>query len=179
MVVKRIDKKTKLISLITLLVILVLAYVLLIVLNIGAINKYNSSILPSMYLEDLDLSDYSYKQARERIVYYNDNILTKVVKFKVEESEYEYPLRDIGMSIDASRSLEQIRKYQNSLGFWEKLMALRGNTKQEYKFIYNSDVSQLTEAINGLKAKVDREVVNGHFNDNGSINCSKLFLLIL
>ena len=96
MVVKRIDKKTKLISLITLLVILVLAYVLLIVLNIGAINKYNSSILPSMYLEDLDLSDYSYKQARERIVYYNDNILTKVVKFKVNESEYEYPIRDIG-----------------------------------------------------------------------------------
>lgn len=173
MVIKQISKKNKLIVLISLLVLLVLAYVLVIVLNLPAMQKYDNQVLPNTYLEDLELSGFTYKQAADRIKYYNDNTLTKVVKFKVEESEYEYPLRDIGMSIDASRSLEQIRKYQNSLGFWEKLMALRGNTKQEYKFIYNSDVSQLTEAINGLKGKVDREVVNGHFNDNGSISYTK------
>lgn len=169
MVVKRIDKKTKLISLITLLVILVLAYVLLIVLNIGAINKYNNSILPSMYLEDLDLSDYSYKQARERIVYYNDNILTKVVKFKVNESEYEYPIRDIGLTIDVDKSLEQIKKYQESLSFNEKLMAMHGTTKKDFNFIYKSDIGKLTEAINALKVKVDRPAVNGHFETSGNV----------
>ena len=122
-----------------------------------------------MYLEDLDLSDYSYKQARERIVYYNDNILTKVVKFKVNESEYEYPIRDIGLTIDVDKSLEQIKKYQESLSFNEKLMAMHGTTKKDFNFIYKSDIGKLTEAINALKVKVDRPAVNGHFETSGNV----------
>ena len=173
MVVKRIDKKTKLIGLIALLVILVLAYVLLIVLNLHTIKKYDNRILPSMYLEDLDLSDYDYKQAKERITYYNDNVLNKVVKFKVNESEYEYPIRDIGLSIDVDKSLDQVKDYQNKMSYTEKLMTIHGTTKKDFKFIYKSDVGKLTEAINALKTKVDRNPVNGHFETVGKVSYVK------
>ena len=173
MVVKRIDKKTKLIGLIALLVILVLAYVLLIVLNLHTIKKYDNKILPSMYLEDLDLSDYDYKQAKERITYYNDNVLNKVVKFKVNESEYEYPIRDIGLSIDVDKSLDQVKDYQNKMSYTEKLMTIHGTTKKDFKFIYKSDVGKLTEAINALKTKVDRNPVNGHFETVGKVSYVK------
>ena len=169
MVVKKIDKKTKLIALISLLVVLVLAYILLIVLNLNSIRKYDNQVLPSTYLEDLDLSDYTYKQAKERIDYYNDNNLTKVVKFKVNDSEYEYPIRDIGLSIDVDKSLEQIKDYQKKMNYNEKLMAMHGTTKKDYTFVYKTDEAKLTEAITELKTKVDRPVINGHFETSDKV----------
>ena len=126
-----------------------------------------------MYLEDLDLSDYDYKQAKERITYYNDNVLNKVVKFKVNESEYEYPIRDIGLSIDVDKSLDQVKDYQNKMSYTEKLMTIHGTTKKDFKFIYKSDVGKLTEAINALKTKVDRNPVNGHFETVGKVSYVK------
>ena len=173
MVVKKIDNKTKLISLITLLVTLTLLYILLIVLNLQSIKKYDSQVLPSTYLEDLDLSDFTYKQAEERIKYYNDNILTKVVKFKVNDSEYEYPIRDIGLSIDVEKSFNQIKEYQSKLNYSEKLMAIHGTTKNEFKFVYKSDNNKLTETIKELKTKVDRKAVNGHFEATGAVKYVK------
>ena len=173
MVVKRIDKKTRLISLIALLVILIVSYLLLIVLNLQSIKKYDNQILPSTSLEDLELSDFTYERAKERIQYYNDNILTKVVKFKVNDSEYEYPIRDIGLSIDVDKSLNQVKEYQKSLNYSEKLMAIKGTTKKDFKFLYNFNVSKLTEVIVELKTKVDRPVVNGYFETAGKVSYVK------
>lgn len=161
--IKRISNKNKLIILIILLVGLVLTYLSLGVLNIQSLSKYNEEVLPNIYLEDLDLSGFTYKQVRERIKYYNDNSLTKIVKFKVEQSEYEYPLRDIGMNIDVDKSLEQIMTYQKKLKYSDKLKLIHGDKSKTFNFIYASDVSKLTETISALKSKVDRSVVNGHF----------------
>lgn len=161
--IKRISNKNKLIILIILLVGLVLTYLSLGVLNIQSLSKYDEEVLPNIYLEDLDLSGFTYKQARERIKYYNDNSLTKIVKFKVEQSEYEYPLRDIGMNIDVDKSLEQIMTYQKKLKYSDKLKLIHGEKSKTFNFIYASDVSKLTETITALKSKVDRVVVNGHF----------------
>ena len=67
MVIKQISKKNKLIVLISLLVLLVLAYVLVIVLNLPAMQKYDNQVLPNTYLEDLELSGFTYKQAADRL----------------------------------------------------------------------------------------------------------------
>ncbi|MBQ6497215.1 MAG: VanW family protein [Bacilli bacterium] len=170
---KRISNKEKLIILVLILVVLIVSYISLVVLNIQTIRQYNNKILPNIYVEDLELSDYTYKQAKERIKYYNDNDLTKVVKFKVNDSEYEYLIRDIGLSIDPDKTLDQIKQYQDGLGYSGKLMAIHRNRKMNFKYIYNSDVGKLTEAINSLKAKVDRNPVNGHFETVGKVSYVK------
>ena len=169
MKLRKVSNKNKLIILITLLVVLVLSYICLVLLNVQSIKKYNERIMPDIYLEDLDLSNFTYKEAEQRIKYYNDNITTKVVKFKVNESEYEYPIRDIGLSIDVDKSLEQIRTYQKKLKYSERLMRLNGSKKKVFKFVYAADVGKLTETINALKSKVDREAVNGYFNTSGNV----------
>ena len=170
---KRISNKEKLIILVLILVVLIVSYISLVVLNIQTIRQYNNKILPNIYVEDLELSDYTYKQAKERIKYYNDNDLTKVVKFKVNDSEYEYLIRDIGLSIDPDKTLDQIKQYQDGLGYSGKLMAIHRNRKMNFKYIYNSDVGKLTEAINSLKTKVDRNPVNGHFETVGKVSYVK------
>ncbi len=170
---KRISNKEKLIGLILILVVLVVSYILLVVLNIQTIKQYNNKILPNIYVEDLELSDYSYKQAKERIKYYNDNVLTKVVKFKVNDSEYEYPIRDIGLSIDPDKTLDQIIQYQKGLNYSQKLMAIHRDRKMNFKYIYTSDTKKLTETITALKAKVDRKAVNGHFETAGKVTYVK------
>ena len=39
-------------------------------------------------------------------------------EFKVNDSEYEYPIRDIGLSIDPDKTLDQIKQYQNNLSYY-------------------------------------------------------------
>ena len=166
----KISNKKKLIVLIVLLIVLIVGYILLGALNVQSIKRYSNEILPNVYLEDLDLSNYSYENAEKRIKYYNDNITTKLVKFKVNDSEYEYLIKDIGLSIDVSKSLDQIKKYQNNLKYGERLIRLNSNKKKVFKFIYTFDTVKLTETVNSLKSKVDREAVDGYFNTSGNVS---------
>lgn len=173
MVLNRINKKNKLIILITLLVLLVIFYITLVILNLQLVNEYKNQVMPNIYLEDLELSDFSYSKAKERIQYYNDNVLTKTVKLKVNENEYEYPIKEIGLCIDVDKSFQQIESYQKRLNYSEKLMLLHGRMNKKFKFVYTSDVGKLTETINSLKTKVDQVAVDGHFNTEGNISYTK------
>ena len=170
---KSISRKDKITILTILLITLIILYLILIVFNLQSINKYNNKILPNTYLEDLDLSEFTYSNAKERIKYYNDNILSKNIKLKVNNNIYEYPIRDLGVNIDVDKTIERIKKYQENLKYSEKLRKINGKDRNNFGVIYNFDNAKLTETINGLKSKVDVAPVDGHFNDNGKISYVK------
>ena len=52
---KEISRQNKIIILTSLLIIITVLYLVLIVFNLQSINKYEDSILPNIYLVDLDL----------------------------------------------------------------------------------------------------------------------------
>lgn len=170
---KTISRKNKIIILSSILVVVTILYLILIVFNLQKINKYNNQIYPNIYLDDLDLSDFSYENAKERIKYYNDNILSKNIKLKVNNNIYEYPIRDLGVNIDVDKSVEQIRVYQDNLTFREKVKSVNGKVKTRFEVMYNFDNAKLAETINSLKLKVDKEPINGYFNTDGAVSYVK------
>ena len=170
---KEISRQNKIIILTSLLIIITVLYLVLIVFNLQSINKYEDSILPNIYLDDLDLSEFNYDNAKERIKYYNDNILSKNIKLKVNNNVYEYPIRDLGVNIDVDKSIERIKNYQDNLSYGQKLRMINGRKIKRFEVIYSFDKAKLAETINSLKSKVDIAPVDGHFVDNGKISYVK------
>ena len=161
---KKISNKKKLIILISLLVVLILSYGILILVNIDSLKKYNKEILPNTYVEEFDLSHYSYKKAYDRLNYYNDYILNKKIKVNVNSKDYDYTLKDLGVVVDVDGTINSIKKYQNKLGYGRKLMLSNGKVKKNFPIVYKVDDNKINEALNGLKATTDYPPVDGYFD---------------
>ena len=166
---KKISNKTKLIVLFSLLGILVIAYLCLIIYNIKYLDKYNKKILPNIYIEELDMSNYSYKNSFKRLDYYDDYILSKKIKVVVDAGEHEYTLNDLGITINKEKTIKKIFDYQKSLGYTKKINMLNGGKKKVFTLSYDVDQNKLNDALNGLKGSVDRNPINGYFDTSEGV----------
>ena len=117
------------------------------VFNLYGLKEYNDKVLPNTYLEGFDLSDYTYDSSKEKMDYYKDLLLAKTIKLKANNKEYDYALKDLGVSIDVDKSIDQIKKYQNKLKYRDKLKSVNGNSRKEFSLIYNFDSNKLKETI--------------------------------
>lgn len=170
---KKFDKKSKLIILIVLLSVLIFSYVLLIAYNYKSLKKYDSIILPNIYIEEFDMSGYSYKNSREKIDFYKEYILSRKIKFKVNSNVYEISFNDLGITVDEDKTIEAIKEFQNKLSYSKKLRFLNGKEKNKFKFIYKVDDQKLVDYLNNLKATVDVAAVDGYFDTSDGVKYVK------
>ena len=170
---KKFDKKSKLIILIVLLSVLIFSYVLLIAYNYKSLKKYDSIILPNIYIEEFDMSGYSYKNSREKIDFYKEYILSRKIKFKVNSNVYEISFNDLGITVDEDKTIEAIKEFQNKLSYSKKLRFLNGKEKNKFKFIYKVDDQKLVDYLNNLKATVDVVAVDGYFDTSDGVKYVK------
>ena len=161
---KKISNKDKLKILISLLVVLILAYVLFVLINVKSLKKYDDKILPNTYVEEFDLSNYSYENAYKKLDYYNDYVLNRKVKVNVNSKDYEYTLKDLGIVIDNNKTIDNIKDYQKKLSYSKKLMISDGKVKKDFSIVYKIDDGKIKEALNNLKGSVDYAPVDGYFD---------------
>lgn len=170
---KKFDKKSKLIILIVLLSVLIFSYVLLIAYNYKSLKKYDSIILPNIYIEEFDMSGYSYKNSREKIDFYKEYILSRKIKFKVNSNVYEISFNDLGITVDEDKTIEAVKEFQNKLSYSKKLRFLNEKEKNKFKFIYKVDDQKLVDYLNNLKATVDVVAVDGYFDTSDGVKYVK------
>lgn len=173
MINKNITKKNKLILLIVLLCVLIFSYVTLIVYNFNSLKKYDSTILPNTFIEDLDMNNCSYKSCRNRIEFYNDHILSRKINFKVNSKEYSYTFKDLGIGVDVDKTINAIDEYQKKLSYSKKLRLINGKNENKFKFIFNVDENKLTELLNNLKGTSDVAAVDGYFDTSAGVSYVK------
>lgn len=161
---KKLSNNKKLIILVSLLVFLILSYVILVLFNIESLKKYDKEILPNVYVEEFDLSGSSYKSAKDKLVYYNDYILSKKIKLNANSKDYFYTLNDLGIVVDVDTTINNIKKYQDRLGYSRKLMLSNGGIKKNFSIVYKIDENKMNETLNGLKGSVDYPPVDGYFD---------------
>ena len=161
---KKLSNNKKLIILVSLLVVLILSYVILVLFNIESLKKYDKEILPNVYVEEFDLSGSSYKSAKKKLVYYNDYILSKKIKLNANSKDYFYTLNDLGIVVDVDTTINNIKKYQDRLGYSRKLMLSNGGIKKNFSIVYKIDENKMNETLNGLKGNVDYPPVDGYFD---------------
>ena len=170
---KLVSSKHKLIALISLLCLLIIAYLLLCFYNYKSLGKYNNIILPNTYIEGLDMSNDTYDNASKKINYYQDTILDKRVKFNVNNNIYEYSFNDLGIGIDKEKTLDEIKKYQRSLTYSQRLMMINGNMKKDFNYIYNLDNNKLNELLVNIQNNTYVAPVDGYFDTSDGVRYVK------
>lgn len=169
MINKSTNNRDKLIVLIVLLSTLVLAYLVLIFYNFKSLEKFNSIILPNVYIEEFDMSGYSFNEAKERLNFYNDNILTKKVKVKINSKDYEYVIGQLGVEIDYDKTINNIIKYQKSLGYSQLIRSKNGKIRKNFEIVYKIDEVKLSGFLTTIKSSVDTKAVDGYFDTSNGV----------
>ena len=163
------NSKERLIVLFSILFMLIISYIGLVIYNNRSLKEYNDKLLPSTYIDEFDMSYYTYDNAIEKINYVNDYVLNKKIKVNINSKEYEYSLNDLGFSINTGATIDSIKKSQKKYNFSTKLMMINGTRKDKYSFIYNIDDNKLRETLKSLKGQVDYGAVNAYFDTSEGV----------
>ena len=157
-------KEHKLIFLILLLSILVLSYVGLVIYNFYSLKRYDNEFLPNTYLERFDMTSYTFDHAGIKINFYEDYILDKKIILEANEIPYEYSLKDLGIKVDQERTIDQVKKYQDSLSFSKKLMVINHKVQKTFPFLYKLDYEVIQNTLLDLRNKTNTNPVDGYFD---------------
>ena len=163
------NSKARLIVLFSILFLLIISYIGLVIYNNRSLKEYNEKLLPSTYIDEFDMSYYTYSNALEKINYIKDYALEKKIKVNIDSKEFEYSLKDLGISIDSEETLKVIRNSQNKYNYSTKLMMINGTKKGKYSFVYNIDDNKLRDTLNNLKGQVDYNAVNAYFDTSDGV----------
>lgn len=163
------NSKEKLIVLFSILFLLIISYIGLVIYNNRSLKEYNDKILPSTYIDEFDMSYYTYGNAKEKIDYVKEYVGTKKIKVNIDSKEYEYSLSDLGININADETLKVIKDSQKKYNYSTKLMMINGTKKGKYSFIYSIDDEKLRNTLNALKGQVDYGAVNGYFDTSEGV----------
>ena len=164
------NSKERLIVLLSILFLLIISYIGLVIYNNRSLKEYDNKMLPSTYIDEFDMSQYTYKNAKEKIDYVKEYVGNKKIKVNVDSKEFEYSLSDLGININIDETLNNIKNSQKKLNFSTKLMMINGTKKDKYTFTYNIDDNKLRETLNVLKGNVDYNAVNGYFDTSEGVS---------
>lgn len=133
-------------------------------------KKYENEFLPNTYIEEFDMSHYYFDKASVKIEFYSDYILSKKVDFLVDDNQYEYSLKDLGVSVDVESTIQPIREYQNSLSYAKKIQAINWEKRRVYPFVYSVDIEALKGVLTQLQVTTRKDVVNGYFDTSSGVS---------
>ncbi len=162
--------RNRLIVLIIILILLIISYICLVIYNNESLKEYNKKVLPNTYIEEFDVSEYSYNNVVKKIEYSKEYIKSKKLKVNIDSKEYEYSLNDLGIDIDINSTINKIKEKQKSMNYSSKLMLINGTSKNKFSFIYVIDDNKLKETLNTLKSVVDYDAVNAYFDTSEGVS---------
>lgn len=166
---KSMFNRNKLVVLILLLSALIFSYIFLIYYNFKSLKKYETLVLPNIYVEEYDISGLSFENAKEKINFYNDNILSKKIKLEVNSKEYEYQFKDLGILVDIDKTINNVLVYQKGLNYSQLTRSVNGKIKRSFEIIYKIDEVKLKEFLTTVKKNVDTKTVDGYFDTSKGV----------
>ena len=93
--------------------ILVFLFLIFCLLNIILFCTYKNVVLPNSYLDKLNISNYSYSKVKKKIEFNKNIILSRNINLKINSIDYKYALKDLGVSINVSKTIDNIKDNQN------------------------------------------------------------------
>lgn len=163
-------KKFKLVLLIILLSGIIILYFGMIVYSFFRVNRYSDYVLPNSYLQGYKIDDYSFNDLENKIQKLSNDVMKEKVVLVCNGEEYEYSLSELGFSLDSDEIVNNIKKYQKSLNYNQKISLLYSDSRKVYAYKFKYDEGVLKNFLNNLKVQVDLPLVNGHFDvSDGSV----------
>lgn len=151
--------------------ILIFFYAVLLLLNRDIIAKYDDVILPSIYLDDCDMSNYGFQDAVSILEEKKDLFLSKNVTLVSKGKDLEVSLKDLGLKIDEEKTLAEIRKFQSQLNTTRKIWYINGhNPIQSFQVYYDIDEEAFKEYFSKLSKDAYVAPINGYFDTSEGVH---------
>lgn len=160
-----IKNKTQFIVFCSTFLILIFFYLVFFLINKDIIHLYDEAILPGIYFDNYDMSNYSFDEAKDIIRERNDLFLNKSVSLKFNDNTYEVTLKDMGVSADYDKTLDYVSRFQDKLSYNKKIWYINGHNKGiSLPIYYHVDDESISSFLNAFKDKVYVKPVDGYFD---------------
>ncbi len=162
---KILGNKTRFIVFSGIFLILIFFYVVLYLLNRDIIAKYDEVVLPSVYLDSYDMSNYSYDEIDDVLEEKKDKILSKNITFVLHDKEVVLTLKELGVEVDVDETMKRIDSFQDHLTYPQKLWYINGHSESKsFPLIYTIKEDVFKNTFTVLESKANIQPINGHFD---------------
>ncbi len=164
------ENKIQFIVLCGIFLFLIFFYVVLYFLNHDIIQKYDEVFLPSIYLDDYDMSNYRYDELDTVLEKKKDRMMNKKIVFISRDKEVAFTLGEIGLVIDKERTLDTVDSFQDHLSYPKKIWYINGhNSMKEFHFYYSLDDASFQTFFQKLSEQANIAPINGHFDTSEGV----------
>ena len=149
---------------------LVFFYFVFFLINRDFLLEYQSRVFPNVLLDSYDLSNESYSQVASFFQQREDEILDQKVVFSYQGKEVEATLKDIGLEIDSSLTIQEIQNFQKQLSYSKKLLMMNENsTSYQFPFYYSLKEEDFRKFFEELEKQVNVSPTNGYFDTSNGV----------
>lgn len=152
------------------LLLLIFFYTVFFFINLDIVHLYDRTVLPGVYFDSYDMSNYSFDEAKEVVKTRSDLFLNKNVTLKFNDNLYEISLKDMGVVTDFDKMIDYVSDYQNELSFDKKIWYINGHNKGvKLPIYYHIDKEAFNNFLNSFKDKVYIKPVDGFFDTSNGV----------
>lgn len=151
------------------LLILVFLFVVFCFINLILYRTYKNVVLPNSYIDELKISNYSYDDVKKKIEFNSNDILSRKVNLLANSKEYEYSLKDLGMTINVSKTIDNIKSKQNKFKYSEILYEVNNKKVKKYDYYFELDDKKLETLLTDVEKSVYVEKVDGYFDTSQGV----------
>lgn len=159
----------KFVKLRIILFILIFLFVVFCFINLILYYTYKNVVLPNSYIDELKISNYSYDKVKEKIKFNSNDILSRKVNLKINSNDYSYTLKDLGLSINVSKTINNIRIKQNKFKYSEIIYELNNKKVKNYEYYFELDKEILNKLLIDIEKNVYVEKVDGYFDTSQGV----------
>ena len=151
------------------LLILVFLFVVFCFINLILYRTYKNVVLPNSYIDELKISNYSYDDVKKKIEFNSNDILSRKVNLLANSKEYEYSLKDLGMTINVSKTIDNIKSKQNKFKYSEILYEVNNKKVKKYDYYFELDDKKLETLLTEMEKNVYIKKVDGYFDTSQGV----------
>lgn len=129
-------------------------------------KEYKYKVYPNTYISGVDIGNMSDKELSSYLVSLEGKIQNIKVNMTINDKNYNYTLKDLGVFINKEEILKTILLKEEKASLYDSVMRLfhGGEDQYNYKIIY-SEVA-IKDFVNNLKKQVDIEGLSGELKMN-------------
>jgi len=143
------------------LIIVIFSYAAMCLYSYSVISNYQDKMYPNVFVAEYDISNIKNKDIKKRVKEIKNNVDNKEISFLVNEKEYKYYFKDLGVSLDEDKLIDKVFNYSNNLGFFDKMNKILESERIVFAYEFNYNNTKLKSFLEGLKKKVDCDVTKG------------------
>lgn len=166
-----INKKSIFLNLsIFLLILCVILYIIIVIFCYNKVSIYNKKVYPNIFLQNYNLSNLKFEEVKEKIDNYSEEILNNKVILVANAKEYEYTMKELGLSIDKEKILDDILNYQTDLSYNEKMLSVSKKISKVFNYKFSFDPIIINNILTNLKQFVDTQKIQGGLSMDSNRN---------